>query len=217
MPWPWTEEKLLEDLKNGDYVVAPTENICNCDGHGSNNTNTHFYYYNYFINGDTVEFNIWYKREGCEKCIETSLKTLYEEDDLYYTETGNIKLHEVIRFDQDGYIPEGCIGPWGWYFDDSEVLMREFLDESEEDMLGEEEKLKMFSTKNKVRKILGHNEVKLKDIVYELTAKYSDKLVNTGDTERDHNNADAILCELLLEMGFKELVDKYEAIDKWYA
>lgn len=39
----------------------------------------------------------------------------------------------------------------------------------------------------------------------------------TGDLEVDHAKADEILCQLLTELGFGEIVDKYEDVEKWYA
>jgi hypothetical protein len=40
---------------------------------------------------------------------------------------------------------------------------------------------------------------------------------NEDDEEGNHIVADAILCEILETLGFKELVELYEKIDKWYA
>ena len=37
------------------------------------------------------------------------------------------------------------------------------------------------------------------------------------DTECAHGRADEILCELLRELGYSDIVDAYEDIDKWYA
>jgi len=39
----------------------------------------------------------------------------------------------------------------------------------------------------------------------------------TGDTEDDHAKADGFLCELLEELGFHKVVEKFESIEKWYA
>ena len=36
------------------------------------------------------------------------------------------------------------------------------------------------------------------------------QLVDIFDTEVAHSTADEILCELLLEMGYKDLVDEYK-------
>ena len=41
--------------------------------------------------------------------------------------------------------------------------------------------------------------------------------VENNDTETAHNNADEILCNLLLELGYKEVVEKYNDVSKWYA
>jgi hypothetical protein len=38
-----------------------------------------------------------------------------------------------------------------------------------------------------------------------------------GDEEGDHTNVDKLLCELLEILGFKELIDTYGKIKKWYA
>lgn len=41
--------------------------------------------------------------------------------------------------------------------------------------------------------------------------------VNSGDTEVAHLDADNILCDVLTQLGYKELVDLYEKVKKWYA
>ena len=38
-----------------------------------------------------------------------------------------------------------------------------------------------------------------------------------GDTERDHSEADEVLCALLRFYGQEEVVKEFEALDKWYA
>lgn len=38
-----------------------------------------------------------------------------------------------------------------------------------------------------------------------------------GDQEAQHMQADAVLCELLEYLGYKEIVDMFDKIDKWYA
>jgi hypothetical protein len=40
---------------------------------------------------------------------------------------------------------------------------------------------------------------------------------NSGDTEINHSRADDVLCELLNDLGFDDVVDLYKMIDKWYA
>ena len=37
------------------------------------------------------------------------------------------------------------------------------------------------------------------------------------DREEYHARADGILCEVLEKLGFKELVERYDSGDKWYA
>lgn len=41
--------------------------------------------------------------------------------------------------------------------------------------------------------------------------------VNNDDTEDAHINADYILCELLEKLGYKDVVEKYNEVSKWYA
>ena len=38
-----------------------------------------------------------------------------------------------------------------------------------------------------------------------------------SDREVAHREADWILCELLTELGYKEIVEIYHKIGKWYA
>lgn len=37
------------------------------------------------------------------------------------------------------------------------------------------------------------------------------------DVEEAHGKADDILCEALRQLGYNELVDLYEKVDKWYS
>lgn len=41
--------------------------------------------------------------------------------------------------------------------------------------------------------------------------------VNNNDKERAHINADGILCELLEKLGYKDVVEKYNEVSKWYS
>ena len=43
------------------------------------------------------------------------------------------------------------------------------------------------------------------------------KLRTNDDTEMAHIHADSVLCDLLTSLGYKEVVDEYEEISKWYA
>ena len=38
-----------------------------------------------------------------------------------------------------------------------------------------------------------------------------------NDTEVAHDIADGILCDLLKELGYKDVVKEYYKVDKWYA
>lgn len=40
---------------------------------------------------------------------------------------------------------------------------------------------------------------------------------NNDDTECAHINADDILCELLEKLGYKDVVEKYNEVSKWYS
>lgn len=42
-------------------------------------------------------------------------------------------------------------------------------------------------------------------------------LQTNPDKEEVHVNADKILCEILLQLGYSDVVSEYEKIDKWYA
>lgn len=39
----------------------------------------------------------------------------------------------------------------------------------------------------------------------------------TGDTESDHVEADKALKLFLLSLGYKDLIEEYEKVEKWYA
>lgn len=38
-----------------------------------------------------------------------------------------------------------------------------------------------------------------------------------GDTEAAHSDADKALCKLLVALGYQDVVDEWEKVDKWYA
>lgn len=42
-------------------------------------------------------------------------------------------------------------------------------------------------------------------------------LINGGDEECDHVDADCLLCELLTLLGHEDIVQDFEEIEKWYA
>lgn len=37
------------------------------------------------------------------------------------------------------------------------------------------------------------------------------------DTEVAHGEADAVLCDLLISLGFSDVVDEYHKVEKWFA
>ena len=41
--------------------------------------------------------------------------------------------------------------------------------------------------------------------------------VKSGDTEHAHCEGDDILCELLTELGYADVVEVYMKVPKWYA
>ena len=39
----------------------------------------------------------------------------------------------------------------------------------------------------------------------------------SGDTEMAHSRADDVLCDLLISLGYKDVVAEYLEVDKWFA
>jgi hypothetical protein len=39
----------------------------------------------------------------------------------------------------------------------------------------------------------------------------------SGDTEATHSEADEVLCKFLIALGYQDIVDEWEKVDKWYA
>ena len=56
------------------------------------------------------------------------------------------------------------------------------------------------------------NEQELNNFVTRLK-----ELQNSGDPECAHSAADGILCEILEALGYDEVINEYDKIDKWYA
>ena len=56
-----------------------------------------------------------------------------------------------------------------------------------------------------------------KEVIIKEAIEEMKKLVNSGDTEVAHIEADNILCDVLTHLGYKELVDVYNQVRKWYA
>lgn len=68
-----------------------------------------------------------------------------------------------------------------------------------------------------VKTWLGEEEMAKKE---EQVEKYVTLLkveVKNTDTETAHLNADELLCALLIELGFKDVVDAYTEVGKWYS
>ena len=40
---------------------------------------------------------------------------------------------------------------------------------------------------------------------------------DSDDTEIAHARADEILCNFLIDLGYQNIVDEYEKVDKWYS
>ena len=55
-----------------------------------------------------------------------------------------------------------------------------------------------------------------KDRVERYVRKLSECMLS-NDTEANHSNADTLLTDLLIELGYDDVVDAYEMIEKWYA
>lgn len=55
-------------------------------------------------------------------------------------------------------------------------------------------------------------EIRIKDYVAEI-----ERQCMFGDSEADHYRADSLLCELLAEIGYGEVVKAWEKVGKWYA
>lgn len=43
------------------------------------------------------------------------------------------------------------------------------------------------------------------------------KAIDNDDPEMGHLEGDKILCEFLVSLGYKEVVDAWEELDKWYS
>ena len=58
-----------------------------------------------------------------------------------------------------------------------------------------------------------------KEVLADLKEKYKQKMANAlgDDEEIGHINCDAVLEELLEEIGFDEVLELYRSQDKWYA
>ena len=41
--------------------------------------------------------------------------------------------------------------------------------------------------------------------------------IKNDDTESAHANADRVLCDLLTELGYGDVVAEYDKVNKWFA
>lgn len=57
-------------------------------------------------------------------------------------------------------------------------------------------------------------ENKCKEYISKL--KELDEKYGGFDEERLHAHADGLLCELLAELGYNEVVEEFDKLDKWY-
>ena len=53
--------------------------------------------------------------------------------------------------------------------------------------------------------------------LHEKYVKLMQEQTENDDTENAHCSADDLLCDLLEDLGFKDVVDIYIGIHKWYA
>lgn len=60
-------------------------------------------------------------------------------------------------------------------------------------------------------------EIEMRKALSDEMVKRLQEEVNNDDTECAHRNADYILCELLEKLGYKDVVEKYNKVSKWYA
>lgn len=57
----------------------------------------------------------------------------------------------------------------------------------------------------------------MKDEVYKNLLRRMQELENSGDIESAHGLADDILCDLLTQLGYTDIIDAYDRVEKWYA
>lgn len=44
-----------------------------------------------------------------------------------------------------------------------------------------------------------------------------DRQRGRSDKEEDHSQADTILCEFLRDIGYEDIADRFDKINKWYS
>jgi hypothetical protein len=53
--------------------------------------------------------------------------------------------------------------------------------------------------------------------IQEIIKELNELSMYSGDTEMNHECADDVLCNLLIDLGYQDVVDAYNEIDKWYS
>jgi hypothetical protein len=43
------------------------------------------------------------------------------------------------------------------------------------------------------------------------------ELQTGGDIEAEHSDADEVICMLLVSLGYQDVVDEWNKVEKWYA
>ena len=62
--------------------------------------------------------------------------------------------------------------------------------------------------------------IKQKKLIKRYKAKMleeKEREIKSDDYEISHSNGDTLLCELLDELGFSEVVEAYNDLNKWFA
>ena len=59
--------------------------------------------------------------------------------------------------------------------------------------------------------------MKTKDMLIEQTLEAFVDAYADHDSESGHEDADQALCELLVCLGYREVVDAFNELEKWYA
>lgn len=106
------------------------------------------------------------------------------------------------------------ISTWGTMDEKSEQLNKDALNLIERLITDYEKGIKSTNDKELVLNMGNSEDEKKLD---ELFANKIKEDCFTDDPERDHDNADGILCELLDGLGFVKTVEAFTKVDKYYA
>ena len=72
----------------------------------------------------------------------------------------------------------------------------------------------------RIVELLIEDEIRHRELNSDLLDAYKRKMMDAlddGDEEIGHIECDGVLCDLLNELGFGEIVEIYERQEKWYA